>query len=175
MIINMWLGITEDYRNEILEYLAWDENTQGPYPGPLVAVDEAIFDTVADVVTVQALYRVDKFQGKDWYVFSIYIPEPGVDDVVDWLADNKGSKTKILGAWEYDSGLQYGTELDEGVIIGTPTYPLNSRLLEFMPTIKVYDHTGNLDNQAGGLISEDDPTVNTDVNILQGQAARSFT
>ena len=167
-LIDMWLGVTEDYRDEILEYNSWDEEVQGAYPGPLVATDEAIFSTMQDMVTRQNLFRIDTFQGKSWYVFIITIQEMEIDNVVDWLAANKGSKTKILGAWHMDTGLQHGTELDNEVIIGTPTYPINSRILKFMPTIKTYDENGD-------LVSEDEPTVETDVNLEQGQAPRIWS
>ena len=166
-LINVWLGVTEDYRNEILEYIAWDEETQGTYPGPLVATDEAIFSTMQDMVTRQAFFRVDGFQGKSWYLFTVTIKEMELDDVTDWLAANKGSKTKILGAWYWDNGLQHGTELDEGTVIGTPTYPLNNRILKFMPDIIEYDEDGN-------IVSTTPASEMTDVNLEQGQAPRVF-
>ena len=127
-LINMWLGVTQDYRDQIFEYLAWDTETE--YTGPLVATDEAIFSTLDDVVLIQTMYKIDTTAGSDWFLFPIYIPEPEIDDVVDWLAANKGSKTKILGAWEYDSGIQYGTEIEPetGKVIGDPTYQYKNYL-----------------------------------------------
>ena len=167
-LIAMWLGVTQDYHDDIFEYLAWDHG-QSEYTGPLVATDEAIFSTLDDVVLIQDMFKIDTTAGSDWFLFPIYIPEPEIDDVVDWLADNKGSRTKILGAWEFDLGIQYGTEIEPetGEVIGDPTYPINLRTIEFMPDIIERDENGN-------IISTTPATELTDVNLMQGSAPRLF-
>ena len=171
-LMNMWLGVTQDYRDEIFEYLAWDTESQGEYPGPLVAIDEAIFSTLDDVVNIQTMYKIDTTAGEDWFLFPIYIQEMQIDDVVDWLAANKGSKTKILAAWHFDNGLQYGMEWDvdengDPIITGDPTYPIDLRTLEFMPDIIERD-------QDGDIISTTPATELTDVNLMQGCYPRRF-
>ena len=168
-LIAMWLGVTLDYRDQIFEYLAWDTESQGEYTGPLVATDEAIFSTLDDVVLIQTMYKIDSFAGEDWFLFPIYLPEPEIDDVIDWLAANKGSKTKILGVWEYDTGIQYGQEIEPetGDVIGDPTYPIDLRTIEFMPDIIERDENGN-------IISTTPATELSDINKIQGQADRAW-
>lgn len=167
-MINLWLDVDQNLHDDIVEFANWDEETQGVYPGPLNATDEAIFSTFADAEVVQNMFRKDRAQGRDWLIYSLYVVDAEIDDVVDFMEAQHGNQYRIMGAWHYDDGRQYGTEWDEDVLTGTPTYPISSRLLNHMPTIKTYDENGD-------LISEDDPTVNTDVNVLQGQALRTFT
>ena len=170
MIINMFLVCTEEYRNAIMEYLAWDTEEQGEYDGILEATDEAIFGTMADAVIVQNIFNTDTARGKTWYMFSLHIQEPQVDDVVDWLADNRTNQFEIMGAWEFDAGIQYGTEIEpeDGSIKGDPTFPISTRLIKFMPDIVEYDENGD-------VVSTTPATALTDVNKIQGQANRRFT
>ena len=116
------------------------------------------------------MYKIDSFAGEDWFLFPIYLPETQIDDVIDWLAANKGSKTKVLGVWEYDTGIQYGTEIEPetGEVVGDPTYPINARTLEFMPDIVERDQDGN-------IIGTTPATELTDVNLMQGCHDRRFT
>ena len=48
-----------------------------------------------------------------------------------------------------------------------PTFPLHTRILEFMPDVIVYDAQGN-------EVSRARPTELSDVNLISGQAPRNF-
>ena len=73
--------------------------------------------------------------------------------------DREEGQFEVMGAWEFDTGIQYGTEIEpeDGSIIGTPTFPISPRLIKFMPDIE-------------GVAA----TALTDVNKIQGQRDRRF-
>jgi hypothetical protein len=167
-MLSFWVSIEEALHLEIVEYRNWDEEVDGPYNGDLTATDEAIWGTFADPDVVDGLFRVDRRQGRDWYLYLLNIVDQQIDDVIDFLNAQHSGRYNIAGCWHYEDGRQHGTEWDEGVLTGNPTYPIPNFLLSHMPTIKSYDENGD-------LISETEPTVNTDVNLITGQAPRRFT
>lgn len=53
---------------------------------------------------------------------------------VEFLKDKWPNVFIVLGAWLRD-GLQLGTVYDEGIITGTPIYPVHSQILKVMPDV----------------------------------------
>ena len=95
-----------------------------------------------------------------------------IQTALDNLVATYPNRVRIVGAWYWD-GRQVGTQFvrdEDGNITGisgTPTYPLHSRTIEFMPDIVERDEDGN-------EVSRVRPTDLSDVNLLQGQQERHF-
>ena len=208
MIVNVWLALRDDAQALVRERLAWDEETQGEYSGPVPDRAFRLFRLMAHWKVVQNIFRTDAGGINDWHLWNIYLNKPKdillkVRDEIDWLLANFTNQTRMGGAWHWDSR-QVGTqfvydEVTRDVLVddpdfvqpdpenpievpqitiqvttteivgtsGTPTYPLHSRLLEFIPDIVEWDADGN-------VISSVRPTDLSDVNLLQGQKERRF-
>jgi hypothetical protein len=151
-MINIWLAISDNAQSAIRERLA----TKGEYTGPVPDKAAKIFRKMADHATVLRLFRKPTLSGKVWNLWSVYIEgSQAAQDAIDYLATEYGTHFQVAGAWDYDTGAQ--------IIAPHP------KLLQFMPTIKTFSH-----DELPTLIGEAEPTVLTDVNLLQGQAPRQF-
>ena len=171
MIINVWLALRDDAQALIKTRLAWDEETQGVYTGPVTNRQHKLFALMADQDNVQKMFRIDTDGGRDWTLWSISFSEPRnilikVKDELDQLIVDFPNHIKIIGAWYWD-GREVGTSFeaapdpfDPPVLIGTPTYPIHARILELMPDV---DDVGTR------------PTVPSDVNLTMGQSPRTFS
>ncbi len=178
MIVNVWLALRDDAQALVRERLAWDEETQGEYSGPVLDRAVRIFRMVAHLDAMGHMYRVDTPVSRAWSLWSLYFDKPvsmllKVKDELDWLVATYTDRVKIGAAWHYSDGRQVGTTIEydedgaETGMTGTPTYSLDSRLLEFMPNIVIRDTDGN-------ITSSERPTELSDVNLLQGQKERRF-
>lgn len=172
MHVNVWLALRTNAHAAIKTRLLWDEEKDGPYSGPVPNWVGRLFEQVANRADVEKLFRKDRVwlsQGavwRDWNIWSINVDEntESLQLLGDKLHDLElayPSMVKVVGAWHWD-GRQIGTQWVDGeqlAVVGTPTYPLDARILEFMP-----------DNPDGSR-----PTVPRDVNITYGQALRRFS
>ncbi len=178
MIINVWLALRDDAHAAILTRLAWDTETQGEYTGPVTDRQARVFGFIADRARQLAVFKKDVFNSREWTLWTVDFNLPvnvlrKVQDELYQLALDYPNQFKIGGAWHWDSrqvGTQFILDPDTGEVTGisgTPLYPLDMRLLKFMPNIKTWDADGN-------LLTDDPATFITDVNLVQGQTPRRF-
>ena len=155
-MINAWLALREDAHALVRTAVRWDEETQGPYPGPLTTRQRKVFGAIHDLDNTQKLFRVDTIGARDWIVWSVYFDTnlAAVKVELDQLALDYPNRLVIVGAWRWD-----GTQLAD--------YPPHARILELMPDDVTYDEDGN-------ETSRTRPTVASDVNLLYGQSPRVF-
>jgi hypothetical protein len=119
------------------------------------------------------VYTERTVSGQVWKMFELQMPKGKLDDLVEFLAGYPAANWKLVGVWEYETGLQLGqrfhTKADGSTEIrGTPTYPVNTtELLKFLPPINVYDANGN-------LVSSTPRTSAEDVHLWLGQALRLY-
>jgi hypothetical protein len=171
MQVNIWIALRNGAHIAIKERVQWDEDRDGPYAGPVPNWVGRMFETIADRATVEKLFRRDRVwfsQGavwRDWDLWSLNFDESreNLQLLGEKLADLElayPSMVRVVGAWWWD-GRQVGTRFDaNGDVVGTPTYPLDARLIEFMP---------DLDDQGTR------PTEMGDVNLVFGQSPRRFS
>ena len=183
MIVNLWLALRDDAQALMQTRLDWDEESQGVYSGPITDRQAKLFGHIADRARQLGVFKVDTLNTRDWNLWTVDLNGTGdllqlVKDELDQMALDYPTQFKIIGAWRWDPGMPFGRQVGtqfvfdaDGAVIGvtgTPTYPLDSRALKFMPNIKTWDADGN-------LLTDDPATVFTDVNLVQGQAARDFS
>ena len=165
MIVNVWIGLRDDAQAAILTRLRWDEETQGPYTGPVTDRQHKLFSYMHDRENTQRLFKQATLGGRVWTVWSVYFDLPGnilqlVKAELDQMLVDYPTQFVVTGAWHWD-GRQVGTEwTDETQIAttGTPVYPMHPQILKFMPDV------------------DDLPaTVVTDVNVGMGQSLRRFS
>lgn len=160
MIVNLWLALRDDAQALIKTRLNWDEESQGPYTGPVTNRQFKLFRLMADLDVVGRLFRLDNDGSNDWNLWSLFFDfETNVlqkiQDELDALVAEFPNHVKIVGAWNYDTGAQVG-------------YPLHARILEFIHDVVTHDSDGN-------ETSRTRPTVPRDSNLLFGQAVRDFS
>lgn len=161
--VNVWIALRDDAQASIHERVTWDEETQGNYTGPVTDREFKLFSKIA-TTGVQKFWRVDTDTGRQWTVWSLNFSEnlAFVAAEINQLLIDRPNVIRVVGAWWFD-GRQVGTqwELDgdgnrTGNTTGTPTYPIHSRILNFMP----------VGHPAGG--------VHPDPNRMMGQQPRRF-
>jgi len=83
--------------------------------------------------------------------FKDFTRGPVTFTAVDFILDDESEidskmaaypDAEIIGAWEFETGLQLGTSLEEGEIVGTPTYPLHIDISKLFKTRKILDEFG---------------------------------
>ena len=175
MLVNVWLGIRDDVQTAINTCLDWDDSTE--YSGPVGDREKKIFQAMSDRAVVQSLFNKATINSNLWNLWSVYFDEPKdilirVKNALDYLEATYPLQFVIAAAWHWD-GRQVGTQYtyDEGEITGitgTPTYPIHTKLIDFMPDIVTYDVDGN-------ELTRTAATILSDVNLLAGQSPREFT
>lgn len=165
MKINVWLALRDDAQAAIRERLTWDEESQGPYTGPVPDRVARVFEKMGDRATVQRLFKTPTIANRQWTIWSILFDEnknvmQRVKAELDHLEASYPNRIQIVGAWHYDTGRQVGADYDDsGNRISLPLYPVPGLLSNFMP---------------------DDPDGSPnaalrDVNLYYGQAPRDFS
>lgn len=148
-MINLWLIVREDVETDDLKL------------GRIL--------THPDMAHIEAVMNHETLAGKVWTLYSAYIQptQSSKNSIKNWL-DNHTTDVVVGGAWKMD-GLQVGTERDEeGSITGTPLFPIDLRLIKFMPDDVTYDVDGNETGRTPA-------TELKQVNLLAGQVPRKFT
>lgn len=162
MFANVWMGVRVEAHDAIVTRLRWDEESQGPYPGPVTDREHKVFRYMSDQDIVQRLFKNSIIAGKEWSLWSLSFTEnlAQVKIELDQLLLDRPNHISIAGAWQWD-GRQFGTQWTDETqtaTTGTPTYPIpTAQLLKFMPDV-------------GGSPA----TVLADVNLLFGQSPRRF-
>jgi len=186
-LVNVLIAISASGTTAIRECLTWD--SEEPYNGTITDLEHKIFQRMADFVTVERMWKRPTVAGKKWHLFSLsFKGSAKAKDALDWIADNRAGHFVILGAWNWDTGLQVGLDfdLDDGNRIddqiydeeipnqepiwrttGTAVYPQHAQLIKFMPDIIERD-------SEGAIISTNPATELTDVNLEQGMQPRIF-
>ena len=157
MNVNVWIGIRKTAL-DVLRPLMDDPEYDGEH---IIAVK--IFRHMIKYRTSANHFKTARFSGKDWKMYSLTFNSREVNlnrvkEAIDYLVANYGTQVKIAGAWKWN-GLQSGTNLVDGEIVGTPIYPVlaTAQLLKFMPDVD-------------GVPA----TVLAQVTLVQGQAHRIF-
>lgn len=168
MNANVFLIITKAAK-DVIRPLMSDYEYDGPN---LKAVK--LFRRMAHFTITENKWKSPTIAGKKRYLYSITIPaNQKAKDAIDYLLAEYPNQIAVGGAWWWD-GRQVGTQwaLDEGGsrtgdVTGTPTHPIPSQLIQFMPDIIERD-------SEGAIISTTPAMVLTDVNKEQGCAPRRF-
>jgi hypothetical protein len=129
--VNVWIALRDDAQSAIVTRLQWDEESQGPYTGPVEDRTAILFTRMLGGAEVQRLFRVATLGGRQYTLWNLYYQDRGsvlqvVQDELDQLAIDYPSQFIIAGAWIWDHSLacrQVGTQLD----IQERTVPRESR------------------------------------------------
>jgi hypothetical protein len=111
----------------------------------------------------ESLVKHETLAGKVWTLYSVYVEPTAASKtkIKTWLGTHAG-KVVVGGAWKMD-----GTQVLKAD--GSVLFPIDSRLIKFMPDDVTYDQDG----------AETSRTAATDlkqVNVLVGiQSPRNFT
>lgn len=156
MIVNVWIAVRDDAQAAIATRLAWDEDAQGEYAGPVTDRTARLFRKMFDRATVQNLFKAAAIAGRDYSLWSVYFDESAnvlqkIQDELDAVASAYPNHIVIAGAWDMDGGQVGG-------------YTPHARLIDFMPDER--DADGEIIGPAQQV---------TDVNLLQGQQPRDFS
>ena len=147
-MINLWIAIRSDLLDE-------DRKTGRILSHP-------------DMNFIDRMMKRKTLGGNEWRLYSVYIDPSSSSktQIQNWIASNS-SQVIIAGAWKWN-GLQVGTSRDEeGDIVGTPLYPVDARLIQFMPDDVTYDSEGVEASRTNAIALKD-------VNLIAGQAHRIF-
>lgn len=124
----------------------------------------------------QMLFRSDTIGPNTWTVWSLYFDNSKytfqfIRDEVEALVTAHSTQLVIAGAWWFDDGRQVGTQVDsEGVVTGTPLYPIHNRLYQAFP-----DTEGVTRPTSNAEISTWLASGGQDLNKLAGQADRQYS
>ena len=160
--VNIWLGVSDAAQDVIVEGLRWDEETQGPYSGPLTRPQRRVFEYMQDEASRRRLFTKPTLAGTVYNLWSIDFYDEmetlqAIRDEIDGLIAQYPNQISILGAWHWE-GDQVGTRGG-----GDPLYPLPAFLWRFLP-----------DPLPDGTIPASNADLQ-DVNLLFGQSPRDFS
>ena len=164
MIINIWLALSDQAQDIVIESLRWDEEAQGPYTGPLRNRSRRLFEYMQDNTTRRRLFKPWTNPQGTFHLWSIDFDDEKealqlVRDEIDFLMTEYPNQISVLGAWRLD-GRQAGANYDQdGNRTSEATYPIPNFLWRFMPDS--VGATSNADLQ--------------DINLLYGQTPRDFS
>lgn len=139
MTINILIALSSSAKTAVNQRLHWDTERDGEYTGPVSLTEYRIFKRMAHHAQTGSMWLSPTFAGKTWTLYSLNFDNPSknLQNALDFLANNRANLFRILGAFRWDSGLQVGLSYDEnGDVQGTPTYPVPSQLLQFMPDVE---------------------------------------
>ena len=121
MIVNVWIVLRDDAQDAIDERLSWNEETQGPYTGPVSNRTAALFTRMFDRGVVQNIFRVATINARQYTLWNLYFTERGnilqlIQDELDQLSLDYPNQFIIGGAWIWDKDKtlacrQVGTQL----------------------------------------------------------------
>jgi hypothetical protein len=160
-MINLWIALRDDAEAELA---TWVED--------LTADQSMVKDSILSHPDLQHIASSTKRMtdgANTWGMYSMYTSgsPTALGNIAKWLGLYAG-KAFVCGAWHM-GGLQLGTALDEdGNLIGSPLYPIDPRLVEFMPDDVTY-------NEDGAELSRTPATEPKQLNLMAGQKPRNFT
>jgi hypothetical protein len=141
-MINLWVAVREDVGLEALKL------------GRIL--------THPDMAHIESAMKNETLAGKVWTLYSAYLEPTSASKtkIKTWL-DNHVGQVAVCGAWNMD-----GTQVLKAS--GTPMFPIDQRLIKFMPDDIVYGPDGL-------EISRTAATELDQVNVLAGaQSPRMF-
>lgn len=160
---NVWVSMSQVFKNEL-----WPFVRQGtpavtfPDINGLQPETVEFFNAIYDEGTVEKLFKEWNAAGRTYKLWSFYANKPAdvptVKDDLDMLIASYPQDFAVLGAWNYGTGNEVGNPI---------WYPLPPQTIQFMPDI-IVDNT-DPENPVFGPATD-----LTDVNLLLGQAPRSF-
>lgn len=200
---NIWLGLRDDANTLVIEYLKHDEES-GPYSGPVSARAGRFFKFMADQDNVGKLYKAPTLGGNIWHLWNISFSDSQytlaqIRAEIDWIIATYPAQVSIVGAWEW-TGEQFGTEhvwstrqVDKWVVRHNPNYQPDPELPDYDPAqyLRTFE-TVDEDYVSGYTgtplypipvtqllnfmpdVNEAPAVFLADVNLLMGQAPRSF-
>ena len=116
MIINIWLALSDQAQDIVIESLRWDEEAQGPYTGPLRNRSRRLFEYMQDNTTRRRLFKPWTNPQGTFHLWSIDFDDEKealqlVRDEIDFLMTEYPNQISVLGAWRLD-GRQAGANYD---------------------------------------------------------------
>ena len=138
MIINVWIAVSNTARTKIVERLRWDEESQGPYTGPITDEQYRLFSYMQDQRNREALFKRPVIAVREYILFSVDFDGDKVllnrvRQVIDELVVAYPNRIAVMGAWDVENGQQVGATYVEGVKTADGPYPIHAQLWRFMP------------------------------------------
>lgn len=118
-LFNLWLGMRETAAVVVRTALRWDEESQGPYTGPVTDREIKFFRFMADQPNTEKLWKKATLGGNEWIMWSIGFNVPGgtaalLKNEIDALIAKYSTQVAVAGAWviEFDKPFsrQIGTQ-----------------------------------------------------------------
>lgn len=158
------------------------------YDGPMDAATYRTMSKMADMRVRQNLYKKPILGGKTYLSFHIMVSNPAkAKPAVDALIEKWPGHVIVVGAFDYDTGLQGGLRyvLDgEGKpteeVTGTIAYPILAQAYKLMPDRITYGSIERVDGQLTRpeILSSIPASSNADlrdINLQIGQAPRIYS
>jgi hypothetical protein len=193
---NVWLGLRQEAHALVMERLRWDEETDGPYSGPVTHRENQLFRYMADLEGTQRLFKVATVGGKQWTLWNLNFTErlSAVKVRLDTLVAERGSMVAMVGAWNWD-GSQIGTEhvfstrsVTRDVSRLNPLYQPDDQLPNFDPRFVIREPMTFDEEYISGFTGTPMYPIPTaqllkfmpdgimqDRNVAAGQSPRSFS
>ena len=157
--VNVWIAMSQQALNEYKDARLLKKDYTGP-------MDALTFDTLhrmADTDNVQAMFKRVPADGKEYTLFSLYLPASAEAKTrIDHIAEQWLGHFIVIGAWNWD-----GTQVE---IAGQIVYPVHAQAWRLMPDVIEYDVGGNETSRTAATSNSD----LRDINLLQGQSPRDF-
>jgi hypothetical protein len=108
---NIFLGVRQEAHGLIKTRLQWNEDTDGPYSGPVTDREHKFFRYAVDHANTQRLFKTSRIAGKDWTLWNMVFTEKlsKVKEELDNLLLERPDHISVVGAWQA-TGEQFGTE-----------------------------------------------------------------
>ena len=139
--VSIWLGLKTTAQNAISTRLTWDEESQGPYTGPISDEDARVFRYMSDRVVKQGLFKTATFSGGNWKLWSLDFDEnlPKIKTELERLMAENPTQMRIVGAWWWEDGAQVGTENVYATRIVTKTWSIVNPDYQPDPELPLFD------------------------------------
>ena len=182
---NLQCSMSQEFKQELWSYVKWhggqqfDENGD-PIPEPvptlfpdIALIDQAtvdFFNNIHDEAAVERLFKSWDAAGRTYRVYSCYAEKPAQTQQIradlDMLNASYPQDFSVVGAWSCMDGGEVGAD-GAGV-----WYPIPPQYINFMPDIMTDPGDPEADPPVPPTYAP--ATDPTDVNLLAGQAPRSF-
>lgn len=115
MIVNVWIALSDTAKDRVVEYLRWDEETQGDYNGPLTREQGMLFEYMQDRATRIGTFAKPTLSGRQAELWQLDFdtdtdPVARIRRVLDELIAAYPGRLAIVGVWKRD-GAMLGCQL----------------------------------------------------------------
>lgn len=164
--LNLWIALREEVKVELESWMRPAAQLHEAQQG-LIAAMNSHPDPLH--ILNQTKQYIDP-DGAQWFAYSCYFEESErIVGLIDWWHNQYPAGTVIGGLWHFEDGRQYGTVFTEDSSVGgNPVYPVDPRLIAFMPDKVITDESGN-------VVSTEPATELVQVDRVAGQAKRMFS